>query len=246
MGSKSIKEHVKKYICAVFKDRLIAEGFRSDNDINWYRVINDEVIHGIYFYSSYSMLPAVLNIGYGCHPMCITPHISGNPYLYGLPGDEVIYPGKLNVKAYNKTFSCDAQVMCPADEYAGLDLLELVLSEINKCQTALDCYTLHKQWKADQIKNQKFLIVSPYFINEVLYFQDEALYPMCKNWIRERTALLRAAQEKSTLWKGHKEELRELELLEQTMLQGKIEEHLQLLKQREVQNRRKINGIVNQ
>jgi len=69
---------------------------------------------------------------------------------------------------------------------------------------------------------------------------------MCKNWIRERTALLRAAQEKSTLWKGHKEELRELELLEQTMLQGKIEEHLQLLKQREERNRKKINGIVNQ
>lgn len=244
MANKSIKEHVKKYVCAVFQDRLIAEGFCSDNGFNWYRIVNNEVIHGIYFYSSYSMLPAALNIGYGCHPMFIAPHISSDPYLYCRPGDEVIYPGKLNMKAANKIYSMDAMVFCPDDEFKGLDLLDAVLSDIDGCKTASDCYALHKQWKDSQIQNQEFVIVSPSFLDEVVYFNDRQLYPMCVKWIQERIMVLRDAKEQSALWKGDEAELRDLEILERAIVQGKREEHLQLLEQRLEKNRKKMQKIM--
>ncbi len=244
MANKSIYEHVRKYISAVFQQRLIEEGFFSDNGINWYRIAQGEVIHGIYFYSSYPMLPAALNIGYGCHPMFIAPHISSDPYLYGRPGDEVIYPGKLNMKAANTIFSMDAMVLCPDDEFKGLDILEAVLSDIDGCNTVSDCYALHKQWKDSQIQNQNFLNVSTSFLDEVVYFDDRELYPMCAKWIRSRTESLRAAQETSKLWEGHEAELKELEILAPAILQGKRQEHLQLLAQRSEETKKRMKKIM--
>lgn len=244
MANKPIYDHVRKYISAVFRERLTEEGFFSDNGINWYRIIQGEVIHGIYFYSSYPMLPAALNIGYGCHPMFIAPHISSDPYLYASLGDEVIYPGKLNMKAANTIFSMDAMVLCPADEFKGLDLLDAVLSDIRGCNTASDCYGLHKQWKDSQIQNQTFMNVSTAFLDEVVYFDDKELYPMCAQWIPSRTESLLAAQETSKLWEGHETELKELEILAPAILQGKRREHLQLLAQRSEETKKRMQKIM--
>jgi hypothetical protein len=244
MTGKPLYDHVRKYISAIFQKRLTEEGFFSDNGINWYRISQDEVIHGIYFYSSYPMLPAALNIGYGCHPMFIAPHISSDPYLYASLGDEVIYPGKLNMKAANTIFSMDAMVLCPDDEFKGLDLLDAVLSDIDGHNTASDCYGLHKQWKDSQIQNQTFMNVSTAFLDEVVYFDDKELYPLCAQWIRSRTESLLAAQETSKLWEGHETELKELEILAPAILQGKRQEHLQLLAQREKAIRKKLQTIL--
>lgn len=243
MPTKSIYDHVRKYIRAVFQERLITEGFYSDNGINWYQIINGEIVRGIYFYSSYPMLPAVLNIGYGCHPMFVNAHISSGPYLYGLPGDEVICPGKLNMKAANTIFSADAMVLCPDDEFKGLDFLDTVLSDIYSCNTVADCYAMHKQWKKSQIQNRAFLNVSTSFLDEVVYFNDRELYPLCAEWIRSRVENLRIAQETSRLWDGHKAELKELEILAPAILQGERQMHLLRLRERAEKNKRMLREI---
>ena len=58
--NKAIRDfHAKMYIDAVFADTLKQEGFINPDgkSISWYRVVNNELIHAIYFHATWGRIP---------------------------------------------------------------------------------------------------------------------------------------------------------------------------------------------
>ena len=58
---------MQTYVRAVFADRLQKEGFVSMNgdDICWHRIVNQEIINTVFFYTLWSTYPAA-----PCGSMC--------------------------------------------------------------------------------------------------------------------------------------------------------------------------------
>lgn len=243
-SEKNLKQHAQRYIRAVMAEQLRKEGFVSKNgeDISWYRVINGKTIHAIYFFTRHKQLPMFLNIGYGCHPLFITPEFPQSPYFYAMPGNEVIYPRYPIIKHANQfCYSDDILISCPADEYKGSDILENVFLDLQEGRTERDCYELHKKWRSGAITNDIWFDVSPQFVDEVIYWNDEKLFSYCKNYIIGRTGLLEKAKERSKLGKKLNTELEYLQILKSALNDGKREVHLQLLAQRKLDTVRLLN-----
>lgn len=58
--NKAIRDyHAKMYIDAVFADTLKQEGFINPDDksFSWYRVVNNELVHAVYFHATWPNLP---------------------------------------------------------------------------------------------------------------------------------------------------------------------------------------------
>ena len=58
--NKEIRDHhAKMYIDAVFGDTLKQEGFISPDDksFSWFRVVNNELVHAVYFHATWPELP---------------------------------------------------------------------------------------------------------------------------------------------------------------------------------------------
>lgn len=58
--NKAIRDyHAKMYVDAVFGDTLKQEGFINPDDksISWYRVVNNELVHAVYFHASNGRVP---------------------------------------------------------------------------------------------------------------------------------------------------------------------------------------------
>lgn len=259
MASKTsvLFEHTQRYIREVMADLLRAEGFvsRKGEDINWYRVVNNEVIQSVYFTTRHTALPAFLDIGYGSHPFFIPPVFSKGPYLYAEPGYEQIcdiipelipdstpygYRRSQILKTSNAAYRIpDALIMCPADDRKGSDILEQVLLMLERMQTPLDCYYIHKAMRQKQIDNRRWLTMSPYFVDEVVYWDDEPLYSYCREYILGMIDVLERAEQTGRFFrKADKERLEELKILRELIFEGNRDSYLLRLKEREVQIRR--------
>ena len=220
------------------------EGFISNNgnDISWYRIINDEIIRSIYFHTSHTQLPIILKIAYGYHPLFITPEFLKGPFMLRnltYPPHEVMLSRFVVLKDANKySFTQDILVTCPADEYQGLDILEKALHDLNEFHTARECYESHKQWRTQMINRGQYFNLSPQFVDEVIYWDDQPLYSHCKSYVLGRSEELEKIQEKRKLWKGDKIELERLNALKPAILDGRREEYLQLLEERKIQTLR--------
>ena len=145
--SSVLLEHVQRYIRSTVAEKLREQGFisKGNDDIHWYRVINGNVIHAIYFYTEYNYLPVVLEIGYGGHPLFITPQFPAGPYLRNKPGNEVLYPRYVLMAQHNNMcYSEDILVTCPKDESVIDGILSKVLDTLDAVVTPRDCYDLHK------------------------------------------------------------------------------------------------------
>jgi hypothetical protein len=192
---------MQRYIREVFADRLRQEGFASykNQDIHWYRLVNNEVVQAVYFVTRHTTLHAFVEICYGCHPLFIPPVFQKSPYMYNLPGYEQMndvipetslgsapygFEGLRLHGMYNRPYRTpDVLIMCPKDKNNGLDILEKLFPVLDKTNTPLACYEMHKKRRTMEIENGSFLTMSTYFIDEVLFWEDRELYPFCKEYV---------------------------------------------------------------
>ena len=245
-------EYAQRYIQEVMADRLQQAGFvsRKGEGINWYRIVNEEVIQTVYFRTTKKYVPVWLEIGYGAHPFFIPPLVHKGPHLGGNLGYEQYYKvipklppvtegHDIQASVLWKESNCifrrpDVMVLCPADEYKGRDILEQVLRMLEPLQSSRSCYEAHKCWREKQIENGQFLTMSPYFVEEVIYWDDRPLLPYCLTYISAMINLFENAEKTGKFfYKSHAEHLRQLRDLRKYVEPYRREEYLQILKERE-------------
>lgn len=238
-----LREHMKAYISQVMERKLREEGFETQNHLNWYRIVNRDVIHSIYFRSSYPMFPIVMQIRYGCHPMFIKPIFSNEPSLKENPKDEVMNTGVLCLKSSNSIFSSEIQVLCPADDARGADFLDKVLTLLSTIRSPYDCYKQHRNWKREMLQENNFLDISECFLDEVVYWQDHLLYPACIKWIENREKIISRMIESRGPSSVYECEVRQLTLLKRALAEDGREEYIQHLMERETHIRHILSDI---
>ena len=86
-------EHVQRFVREVYADRLRQAGFSSyrNEDIHWYKLVNNDVIHAVYFVTDYMSFPVNLEIRYGCHPLFIPPVFQRSSFVDTSYGYEQMY-----------------------------------------------------------------------------------------------------------------------------------------------------------
>lgn len=243
--------HVQRFVREVFADRLREAGFSSykGEDVHWFRLVNGQVIQGVYFVTRHNKLHTSLEIQYGAHPAFIPPIFQRSPYLYAAPSYEQMYniipelwPG-CGYDGRMKTLLCGAEnapyrvpdvlILCPQSPPHNLDILEQILSVLDGIDTPSACYETHKRWRAAEIENGAMLTMSTYFVDEVLFWQDQSLYPYCRAYVSAmRSILERIETEKGKLSrKADREELDRLRGLQQILDTDDRQTHLANLEQ---------------
>lgn len=251
-------EHMQRYTREVFAERLRQEGFSSykGQDIHWYRLVNNEVIQAVYITAS-SVAPCTFaEIKYGCHPLFISPIFQKSPIMNGLEdlvqisyliperipnstkdGVErfLLYDFNMLIRAYREP---DVLIMCSPEQNYGLDVLEKLLAVLNQTTTPLACYELHKDLRR-RLSFPSFRVRSTYFVDEVLYWKDEELYPYCREFVKAEAERLENAKNKGfTIPKAYKQSWERGYALNQVFEQGNFEEYLHTLQEQEQRNLR--------
>jgi hypothetical protein len=235
-NNADLLSHAQRYIRSTIAAKLREEGFTSkdNDDIFWYRIKNGDVIQTIYFYTQHPYLPMTLQIGYGCHPLFITPLLSSGPYLRNMPGNEVLYPRYILMSQHNNLcYSEDILVSCPEDKSIAINILNEIFTTLNSVATPVNCYQIHKNWRKKEIENNSWIDVSTNFVDEVVFWEDRDLYPYCEYYIFARERLLQNALLKSPKSKKFSDELCYLQLLKRSIIDGNRDAHLPILKDRE-------------
>lgn len=247
--------HVQRFVREVYSEQLRKAGFVSyrNEDIHWFRLVNQEVIQMIYFVTDYVGFPVMLEIGYGCHPLFIPPLLQKSPYMNPMPGNEQMYqlipeinPGSMPHgvqraqvhSVHNKIYRVpDVLVHCPYNDQTSMKILTNVLSVLDPIDTPAACYEMHKHWRNSQIENGLWLTMTPYFVDEVLYWDDKSLYPFCIEYLNGRIAWLNDAQQAGKLiCKADQEELLRLHALQDVFHNEKRQSHVQVLCNRASEN----------
>lgn len=249
--NNQLKAHTQLFVRTVFADRLRKEGFTSyrGEDLFWYRLINNEVVHSVCIFTGDWGRPIMLDLGYSCHPLFVPPIYKNSPRVRPTPGYEQIYtaipeliPGSMPYGQQPSTILGSMNnfgevpntlAMNPSYQKKVLPVLEKALGVLDDIKTPRDCYEIHKRWRADEIENEVWLTMTTYFADEVLYWEDYALYPYCKDFIHGKIAWLEAVDKDGKLRKADREELERLYLLEKAFQDGGREEYLETLCMRE-------------
>lgn len=240
--------HVQRFVREVYADQLRQAGFSSykGEDIHWFRLVNNEVIHAIYFVTDYAGFPVMLKIGYGCHPLFIPPILQRNPYVCPMPGNEQmcdiipeIIPGSMPHGVQrsllngltNKIYRVpDVMVNCPADRDTSRSILEKVLSVLDPIKAPATCYEAHKRWRGSQIENSTWLTMTPYFVDEVVYWEDQSLYPYCMSYVNGKLDWLEHTMRDGKLTrKADREELSQLFILKEVFDNNEHQKYMQAL-----------------
>ena len=155
MGSvknkKTRNDYAKKYIQAVFADRLRMEGFICPDDklLCWYRIVNKSLIQSIYFFSRWPNIPLMMEIAYGVYPLFVTPFFFGDVHVSVPINDERFIPMRIiepGSKQSYALFADDVLVYAPCSGTRGLYTLEqLILTQLNEVQTIEQCYCFHQE-----------------------------------------------------------------------------------------------------
>ena len=244
--SSKLFEHTQIFVREVMADRLRQEGFISykDEDIHWYRLANNEVIHAVYFVTRHTALHTNLEIRYGCHPVFIPPVFQKSPYFYQLPGYEQMndrvpesipgstFHGFHSLQIYgmfNRPYRVpDSLIMCPEDKHNGLDVLELVFPTMDTLITPLACYQMHKMRREREMES--VLLMSSYFVDEVLYWEDRPLYAFCQKYVE---SCPRWYQKMKNISKTNQKEIERCLMLQKIFIENRPEEYLKTFSQKE-------------
>lgn len=251
--------HAQTYIREVMADRLRAEGFVSykGHDIHWYRLVNNEVVQAIYFVTRHTALHSSFEICYGCHPLYIPPVFQKSPYMYGMPCSEQMgdmvperIPGSTPYGVerlfiyglINRPYRVpDALIMCPKDKNNGLDILELVLPVMDTLNTPITCYEHHKWLREGQIerKDLSWFTYPSYFVDEVLFWDDKALYEVCQKYLKSMMNMLAYHQKNGIkIEKILQAELQKCVRQDEVFRTGNRQEYLETFHEREQQTLR--------
>lgn len=242
-----VNEHAQNYIRAVMADRLRSEGFvsRGGKDFHWYRLVNNDVVQAVYFHTQWAKLPLFMAIGYGCHPLFIAPEYCSGIRMAGVArSHEAVDPGRFIIKQgiTNAPYSLSAMVTCPTDPAHGADILDDILSRIPHAPSIEDCYALHKQRLIDSAKELEvepeklYSNLSTDFMDEVIYMDDRQMYPYCEATLRHKFECFERGQAVRTLHPTEIAELNACKDIEQAILHGQRDHHLELLRQRAADN----------
>ena len=251
--STELFEHMQRYTREVFADRMRKEGFSSyrGQDVHWFRIVNNEVIQAVYFVAFNCTPCTFAEIKYGCHPLFVPPILQKSPVMNGLP-DYVqisnLVPGGtadgverllLYSLHNNKPYRVpDALIMCSPDQNNGLDVLEKLLSVLNRTTTALSSYELHKKLSR-QISASDFRVRSSYFVDEVLYWEDKELYSFCKEFVKDETQRLENVTKAGFhIPKMYRQSWERGKVLNQVFEKDNFEEYRHVLQERAQQNLR--------
>ena len=220
-------EHIQRLVRALFADRLRQEGFVSykNQDVAWYRLVNQEVLQTIYFYTIDSFIPVFMNIGVGCHPLYVEPKFTASVRYSKDRNNEVRFQEKLFVDFPLKSYSSDILVMCPAEEQKRMAIFENILKELEPIHSAWEAYQAHK---AMYSKRRTFRSISTDFINEMIFYQDVEMY---EKTLPDIEFLLKESQELSDM-RSYAERGKILEIQIQAIRSGNYDEVLAMIQQK--------------
>lgn len=247
VSSADLLSYAQEYIRAVFSDVLLQEEFISPDGKNtiWYRVVNKEVVNTICFYTRSLSQPIMLEMGYGIHPLFVEPFRTAKVYLNDFPFNfEVLHAQRIvsrDGQCGGRYYSSNIPIMIPHGKDRGLYTLEgIALPKMNSVKTALDCYELHKlRYQENKPTDKKFNITfeqrlstcSTDFINEGIFFEDEALYPIFRNLVTERIQNAESYDEKMRRSKWGKTRLHHLEYQKKALFEDNRGDFLDSMEQ---------------
>lgn len=250
-SSSMLFEHTQRFVRAIFANRLQQEGFSSykREDIHWYRLVNNEVVQSVYFVTRHHTLQSSFEICYGCHPLYIPPIFRKSPYMYALPGYEQMNDAvpetivgstsrgfeKLHlIGMYNRPYRIpDILIPCPQDKNNGLDVLEKLLPVMSGMSTPYACYEMHKKRREQEISNGNTFFMSSYFVDEVLFWEDQNLYPYCQEYVANQTWCLgNFSKEGVHIGKETKQHFERCTILNRVFEEGSFCEYLQTFPER--------------
>ena len=118
---------------------------------------------------------------------------------------------------------------------------------MDSTKTPAACYALHKKLRNHLVEHNSWLTMAPAFVDEVVYWNDRALYPFCGEYITGMSKMLESALNLTKFrCKIHREELDQLMFLKEAVFDDRRDEHLERLQNRAEQNRKllkKYTGI---
>ena len=257
LTNKEILEASQQYIRAVFADRLREEGFVSPNscDFMWYRVVDQEVINSIFFYTRSRYEPISLWMGYGIHPLFITPYVPKNVYTYNFIFNRMILRIQDIVSAENimngRTghavfYADDYWVDIPSGEDKGLYTLDgIILPRMENARTQRACFDLHKELVLSEPKirpidkpitlDQKLNMASDDYYDEAIFFNDQELFQdYYKKTKEQMDSILGDPELQKT--KQQKEDLERCRRQVEVFAGGPREPYLEVLAQRRLKN----------
>lgn len=247
-NKKLIQHHAKKYIEDVFESRLREEGFSCPNDryLCWYRVNGGEIVNALVFFSCWSNIPVMLEIGYGIHPLFQRPAYTTNVNYPKRPIDNELFREQplvedvpIGAMGYIR-YAEDIQVMAPGHGGKGIYTFDgIILPQMDSVHTIEECYLLHKQNLLNSAYDDlaaKFSGLSSVFIDEAIYVDDAEVYPFCKQQVTKMIALF---QKQCANYPSNKDYLIALHSWEQrraALFDGSREEYLSILGNRKNEN----------
>lgn len=221
MTNKQIRNtHARNYIEAVFAERLRAEGFVPSNSnlLYWYRIVDHEIINSIGFFSRWSNLPLMMEIGYGIYPLFVTPFHHSDVYLSKRPWDErfceiQIKEGSEKVVA---PYSKEAMVMAPQAEGHGLSTLEdVILPQMNSVRTIEACYRANRK-----ISQPRPFGMSITLIDEAILLNDILARDNCKRAVEKMLLYYQEESRKNPARKEYTDILTHLQIQKEALCDG--------------------------
>ena len=234
---KDKKEMIQRCARGIYAEKLRNAGFVSykGEDLSWYKVVGKDVIHSVYIFSSWDMMPLLLQIGYGVHPLFIPAPIPQKVVFHSTWSDEVMQ--EVFADAKRRIYDEKTEVMCFSTKEMGAEWLDTdVFPVFDRVKTEEAAYELHKQKCLDLIRrikeknpdSQMQTIGSNWLVDEAIYFDDKEMQERLldqlhrqKEWLQSST--ISPQEEKRLTWL-----CAQLNAIED----GKREEFLELLEGR--------------
>ena len=253
--SSYANEHAKRYIQAVFEQRLKEEGFICHDDrlLCWYRIVNDTIVNSIIFFSRWRTFPLWLDIAYGIHPLFIEPVFTRNVCLTNRPQDTVRFNEQsivedcpINAMSY-QTFSEDIQVIAPGVKGRGIYTFdEILLPLMNKIQTVDQAYLFHLQSVCNEESGgARSVYLSPFsssLIDMSIFLNDIEVIDAAKE-IVDQSIDFYSKEKLRIMTQGEKEQnLMHWQQIKRMIRDGNRDDYLSWLKQRASEHRRMIDN----
>lgn len=182
----SIKEEFQNRIKQFFAEDLKKSGFISYQDENlcWYKVINQEVLCSVFFYIQWMRPPLFPQIHYCAYPLYIPVPVPERsirvPDRFDWHGMiPRAFPGEFPVQGSDIQFNFN-------DEGDRVLLKSEIFPMFDAIHNLKDCYASNKaywqKWTIDgyERSGRKNGLTFPFaFIDEVICNEDEEMYPYC-------------------------------------------------------------------
>lgn len=235
-SSKKMRNtHAQRYIKAVFSELLEQEGFVAADEklLCWYRIVNNELLHTVCFYSRWANMPLMVSIAYGILPLFYRPYHSTDIYTPRYPIGTGFYHEVIresNNTQHFAPYAEDVQVFAPIDEGRGIHTLsDIILPRMNSIQTVEQAYSLHRETYSNPICD-----LSPQIIDEAIYLNDTSTFEEAKQAVSKWIEKYEKWSRERPTCKENKDVLQSLLLKKEALFDGQREAFLSFLNSQKV------------